>query len=289
MCLRVGHIVVYLRFDRALGVRVAFDAGVGVPVDLFKRGAGRCKIICRQRGVCFVNAAAVREEEVAGLAEQMLVKVAEVAEFRLLIGEILGRCAGELALGGGEIGNVGHIVLAAAVIDEGVVRRFIARGLGVGGVRLEEPAAGRGIRSCRNGVFRHLDDVGEQGVLDDAVHGFGDVVYLDIRKLFEDGVALAFMGALVIGDVLLCRFRLLVDHALRIAERFVEHVVGLAVRQFVLVHGREGVHIDAQCVAQHHVGEGGGDVGYGHARKPLQRGGSLIRSLGLGVAGKPCV
>ena len=186
-----------------------------------------------------------------------------------------------------EVKRVGHVVFAAAVVHKGVIFRVITLADGEVGIVGEQPAAGA-LRNFGGSVFRHLDDVGEQGVFDDAVHSFGDVVDLDIRKLFEDGVALAFTGALVVcdGDARLCRF-FIIDHALRVTECFVEHVVGLAGLR--LAHGCEGVHIDAQRVAQHHVGERGGDVGDSHARKPLQCGGSLSRRLGLGVAGKPCV
>ena len=185
----------------------------------------------------------------------------------------------ELALGGGEIYDVGHIVLAAAVVDESVVLAVLR----VVGVRFKEPliVLGRGLIAvvCRDGVFRHLDDVGEQGVLDDAVHGGGDVVDLDIRKLFEDGVALAFMGAFVVGDG---RGIFIVDHALGIAELFFEHIVGLAGLR--IAHGREGVHIDIEGVAEHHAGERLRDVGDGGARKALESHGSVSVAHGAVVA-----
>ena len=129
---------------RMVAVR-GFDAGVGG----FKRGESLIlrvgghalrDIIGEERRIQLIAAVPVGEVDVAAavtneVGDGRVAGVRRIGEGDGGITFVLEQCF--LFVGGGEIGNVGHIVLAAAVIDEGVVRRFIARSLGVGGVRLE--------------------------------------------------------------------------------------------------------------------------------------------------------
>ena len=163
-----------------------------------------------------------------------------------------------------EIKGVRHVIFAAAVVHESVVFRVRALSDGEVGIVSEQPAA-RAFGHFGGSVLRNVDDVGEQGVFDDAVHGGGDVVDLDIRQLFQHRVAAAFAHALVEGAAGGRVF--VVDYAFGIAE-VVEHIVDLAVHG--ILRNAEGIRFHIQHVAEHDVGKRGGNVRNGDVGEALQ-------------------
>ena len=183
--------------------------------------------------------------------------------------------------GGVEIGSAE--IGARAVVDEGVAGLFPVRALGEVGIVGDQPIFARLVRLYRR-LADDLDYVGEQGILDDAVHRFGDIVDADEGELFEDGVAFAR------GDALIPRVRLVhaVDSPFGIAE-LVEDIVGLVTLGGVDEDIGVGCHPDS--VAEHHGVERRGDVGDGDIREALESGGrgafhdSLLIALRVRVFG----
>ena len=81
----------------------------------------------------------------------------------------------------------------------------------------------------------------------------------------------------------------MIHHAFGIAEFGVEDVIGFAFRKAAFRDGDKGVRLDIQRVAQHHIGEGGGDVGDCHVGEPLKSGGGLSVDGGAFIPRQPRV